>query len=95
MPSCKEHSNLSKARTEKPFTELHEWMNEEYKNTNIYPKRHDITKIPRNIKIVKEKFGDDAVKEFLYHIKEDYEENRAYKIIRIISIIKRAIFKGR
>lgn len=95
MPKISEHARLSKIRTGKLFLELHKWMNEEYKNPNIHPKRHDITKIPRNLRIVREKFGDDAIEEFLYHIKEDYEENRVYKIIKLISTIKRAIFKGR
>lgn len=91
MPSCKEHAKLSKVRIGKPFTELHEWMNEEYSNPNI-PKRHDIIKIPSNLETVKEKFGDEAVEEFLYHIKEDYENNPVHKIIKVLSTLKRAVF---
>ena len=92
MPSDKEHAKLSKARTGKPFIELHKWMNEEYTNSRIQTKRHEITNIPKNIEIVREKFGDEAVKEFLYHLKEDYEYNNAYKLMRSLSIIKRTIF---
>jgi len=91
MPKIGEHARLSKIRTGKPFLELHKWMNEEYKNTNIYPKRHDITKIPRNLEIVKEKFGNGAVEEFLSHIKEDYENNKVYQIIKLLSAVKRGV----
>ena len=91
MPSDKKHAKLSKARTGKPFIELHKWMNEEYTNSRIQTKRHEITNIPKNIEIVRGKFGDEAVKEFLYHIREDYEDNDAYKMIKLLSGIKRTI----
>ena len=35
--------------------------------------------------------GKDAVKEYLHHIKEDYEENIAYKTMKLLSKIKRAM----
>lgn len=90
MPSIKKHMDLSLKRTGKSFRELHMWMEEEHKilNTN---NRHDIIQIPKNVKIVRNKFGDDAINEFLYHIKEDYENNRAYKIINILGRIKKKI----
>lgn len=87
MPSPVEHDKLSKARTGKSFIELHEWMDEEYNCPDI-PKRHDITKIPKNLENVKEKFGDGSIEEFLHHIKEDYEENKVYKAIKILSNLK-------
>ena len=90
MPSPNEHAKLSKSRTGKSFIELHKWMNEEYNNHNL-PKRHDITKIPENLKIVQSKFGEGATQEFLYHIKEDYERNKAYKLVKLLSSIKRAV----
>src|SRR3989338_6966044 len=91
MPSPNKHAKLSKSRTGKSFIELHKWMDEEYNNPNL-PKRHDITKIPENLKIVQSKFGDEAAKELLYHIKEDYERNKAYKLIKLLSAIKKAVF---
>lgn len=90
MPSLIKHSDLSTARTGKPFMELHEWIEEDHKDTNI-PKRHDIIRIPENMEIVKEKFGEGASEEFLYHIKEDYEENVAYKMVLSLLRIKRAV----
>lgn len=90
MPSDKKHARLSAKRTGKPFLELHEWMNEDY-SKNINPKRHEITSILENIKVVEKRFGSEAVQEFLYHIKEDYEENKVHRLIKLLSIIKRAI----
>jgi len=92
MPSPKRHAVLSKKRTGKDFIELHKWMDEEYCNKEIKPKRHEITNILENAKIVKEKFGNESIKEFLHHIKEDYEENLGYKTIKKISAAKRLVF---
>ena len=88
MPSIEKHIKLSLKRTGKPFRELHIWMEEEHKTLNTN-NRHDIIQIPKNLEIVRKKFGDDAVNELLYHIKEDYENNKAYKIINILGRIKK------
>ena len=88
MPSIEKHIKLSLKRTGKPFGELHMWMEEEHKTLNTN-NRHDIIQIPKNLEIVRKKFGDDAVNELLYHIKEDYENNRAYKIINTLGRIKK------
>ncbi|MAG08455.1 hypothetical protein CMO89_03205 [Candidatus Woesearchaeota archaeon] len=92
MPNDEEHTKLSRLRTGKSFIELHKWMNEDYKNPDIHPKRHDIIKIPQNLEIVREKFGNKAVEEFLYHIKEDYEKNIVYKVFKTLSAIKCMFF---
>ncbi len=70
MPPVKDHVKSSFKRTGKGYKELHEWMDFEYKNPSRL-KRHEITNIPENIKIVEKNFGEDAVREFLWHIKED------------------------
>ena len=46
--------------------------------------RHDILKIPKFLSFVEDKFGKAGVQEYLYHIKEDYEKSRAYKLAKII-----------
>ena len=43
-----------------------------------------ILKIPKFLSFVEEKFGKVGVQEYLYHIKEDYEKSRAYKLAKII-----------
>lgn len=81
MPPINEHIKLSLKRTGKEYRELHGWMDSEYKNPSGL-RRHEIINIPENIKTVEKNFGRDAVKEFLWHIKDDC--NQAKGIIRRI-----------
>ncbi|HLD37233.1 MAG TPA: hypothetical protein VJA86_01455 [Candidatus Nanoarchaeia archaeon] len=86
MPPVKEHAKSSFRRTGRSYAELHEWMDSEYKNPSGL-RRHEIINIPENIKIVEKRFGSDAVKEFLWHIKEDFSPPRGI-VRRIMSEIK-------
>ena len=83
MPPVKEHAKSSFRRTGKAYRELHEWMDSEYKNPSGL-RRHEIINILDNIKIVEKNFGRDAVKEFLWHIKEDFSKQKGI-VRRIIS----------
>ncbi|MBI2046931.1 hypothetical protein HYT26_02085 [Candidatus Pacearchaeota archaeon] len=83
MPPVKEHIKSSFRRTGKAYRELHEWIDSEYKNPSGL-RRHEIINIPENIKIVEKDFGRDAVKEFLWHIKEDFSQPKGI-VRRIIS----------
>lgn len=70
MPPLDVHLKNSKERTGKEYSELHHWIDDDkVKAADI----HDISKIPENIKYVQEKWGEEAVKEFVLHIKEDME----------------------
>ena len=80
MPSIKRHIELSLKRTGKEFREVHEWLdgkNISYKDRVI---RHNITNIPQFLLIVENQFGKDGVREYLQHIKDDYENHIALKI---------------
>lgn len=70
MPPLDVHLKNSKERTGKDFEGLHHWIDDDKTKA---PDMHDISKIPENIKYVHEKWGDEAVKEFVLHIKEDME----------------------
>ena len=83
MPPVKDHIKSSFRRTGKDYRELHEWMDSEYKNPSGL-KRHDIINIPENMKIVEKNFGKDAVKEFLWHLKEDNSQSKGI-IRRVIN----------
>ena len=53
--------------------------------------RHRITNVPKFVPIVERKFGKDAVKEYLRHIEDDYENNvvlRVWKILRRLLVRK-------
>jgi len=83
MPPVKYHTKSSLKRTGKEYRELHEWMDSEYKNS-FGLRRHEIINIPDNIKTIEKDFGKDAVKEFLWHIKDDYESNILLKFWKIL-----------
>ena len=72
MPRLKQHIANSRERTGQTFEELHKWIDEpqEYLEVDHRAERHSTFYIPA----VRKKFGDDAVKEFLLHIAEDYQE---------------------
>lgn len=80
MPKPEEHDKLSMKRSGKSFLELHKWLDGE----NCI-KIHDIVQIRENIAVIKEKFGEESITEFLYHLKEDYENK--HKLIPIIKSI--------
>ncbi len=73
MPKVSEHMEHSKSRTGKTYQELHEWMDPWWENRALARERHDIIKIPENIQYVRERWSEEGVKEFLFHIKEDWE----------------------
>lgn len=70
MPPIDVHLKNSKQRTGREYEELHRWIDDDKVNA---PEIHDISKIPENIIYVCEKWGDEGVREFVFHIKEDME----------------------
>ena len=67
MPSIEKHAEISMKRTGKSFTEVHEWIDDpQHKN-----ERHDITKIPDTFQMFKEKYGEQAAKEYVQHLADD------------------------
>ena len=88
MPTINEHFKLSLKRTGKEYRELHEWVEGFNSTKEEKEERHDILKIPKFLSFIEKKFGKEGVQEYLYHIKEDYEESKAYKLAKIILKIK-------
>lgn len=70
MPPLDVHLKNSKERTGKEFEKLHHWIDDDKAKA---PDMHDIAKIPDNISYVREQWGEEAVGEFVLHIKEDIE----------------------
>lgn len=70
MPPLDAHLKNSKERTGKEYEELHHWMDDGKLKS---PEVHDISKIPENIKYISRKWGEEAITEFVLHIKEDME----------------------
>lgn len=88
MPSIETHIKLSLGRTGKEYREIHEWMNDKSISSEETAARHSIINIPRFLPIIESKFGKDYVNEYLYHIKDDYENHIALRIFRKLKRLK-------
>lgn len=64
------HLKNNKQRTGKEYEELHHWIDDDKQKA---AEIHDILRIPENVKYVREKWGEEAVQEFVLHVKEDME----------------------
>ena len=74
MPKFEKHCKISEKHTGERFEELHKWMDGPQKELGIShrTKRHDTSSISE----VRERWGDNGVREFLRHIEEDYKHTR-------------------
>jgi len=70
MPPLEVHLRNSKQRTGKEYEELHRWIDDDKVKA---PGIHDISKIPENIRYVREEWGEEAIGEFVLHLKEGME----------------------
>ncbi len=67
MPSIEKHAQISKQRTNEWHREVHEWVDDpQYKD-----ERHDITKIPETYQMFKDKYGEEAAREYVQHLADD------------------------
>ena len=80
MPAIEKHFELSFKRTGKNYKDLHEWLDGKDISKKERTERHDIINIQKFLLLVEEQFGKDAAREYLYHLKEDYENNKFFKL---------------
>jgi hypothetical protein len=67
MPSIEKHVERSKQRTSRSHRKVHEWIDDpQHKD-----ERHDITKIPDTFQMFKEKYGEEAAREYVQHLADD------------------------
>jgi hypothetical protein len=67
MPSIEKHIETSMKRTNKPYREIHEWIdNPEHKN-----ERHDITRVLEFSRMFEDKYGKEAAEEYVQHLADD------------------------
>jgi hypothetical protein len=64
MPSIEKHVEISLKRTGRKYLEVHEWIDDPA-NKNA---RNDITAIPDNFQMFKEKYGEEAAREYVQHL---------------------------
>lgn len=68
MPPIEKHGIVSLERTGKDFREVHEWLDGDPEKK---AERHDITKIYEHGKLIAERYGEEALQEYIQHIHDD------------------------
>lgn len=67
MPKTEKHFEISVQRTGKPYTEVHNWIDDpDHKD-----ERHDITKVLEVARMFEEKYGPEAANEYVQHLADD------------------------
>lgn len=67
MPSIEKHVEISLKRTGKQYLEVHQWIDDPATKNE----RHDINAIPDNFQMFKEKYGEEAAREYVQHLSDD------------------------
>lgn len=67
MPSIEKHVAASLKRTGREYLEVHQWIDDPEKKNE----RHDINAIPDNFQMFKEKYGEEAAREYVRHLSDD------------------------
>lgn len=68
MPPVDKHIKTSLEKTGKEYKDIHEWLD---KGPETKAERHDITKIYEYGKMIEEKYGQEALQEYIRHIHDD------------------------
>jgi len=68
MPHIDSHVKTSIGKTGKEYREVHEWLDAD---PDKKAERHDITKIYEHGAMIKERFGEEGLAEYLQHINDD------------------------
>ncbi len=68
MPPIDKHVKKSMEKTGKDYKNVHEWIDGDPEKK---AERHDITKIYEYGKMIEEKYGKEALQEYIQHIHDD------------------------
>lgn len=68
MPPIEKHLKASIEKTGKDYKNVHEWLDGDPAKK---AERHDITKIYEYGKMIEEKYGKEALQEYIRHIHDD------------------------
>lgn len=68
MPTIENHLQISVKRTGKDYRDVHEWIDGDPEKK---AERHDITRIYEYGKMFEEKYGKEALQEYIQHIHDD------------------------
>jgi hypothetical protein len=67
MPSIEKHADISKQRTGKSYQQVHEWIDDPQHKEE----RHDITRVLEFSRMFREKYGEEAAREYVQHLADD------------------------
>jgi len=67
MPSIEKHADSSKRRTGKAYQEVHEWIDD----PRHKEERHDVTRVLEFSRMLEEKYGEEAAREYVQHLADD------------------------
>ena len=67
MPSIEKHVEISKQRTGKAYHQVHEWIDDPQHKEE----RHDITRVLEFSHMFREKYGEEAAREYVQHLADD------------------------
>ena len=68
MPPIDKHLKTSIERTGKDYKDVHEWIDGD---PSRKAERHDITKISEYGRMIEEKYGKEALQEYIQHLHDD------------------------
>lgn len=68
MPPIEKHLKTSIERTGKDYRDVHEWIDGDPEKK---AERHDITMIYEYGEMIREKYGEEALHEYIRHIRDD------------------------
>ena len=67
MPSIEKHVEISKQRTGKAYHQVHEWIDDPQHKEE----RHNITHVLEFSHMFREKYGEEAAREYVQHLADD------------------------
>ncbi|RLB84430.1 MAG: hypothetical protein DRH26_19240, partial [Deltaproteobacteria bacterium] len=73
MPPTIQHYKSSLERTGNEWRDIHDWVDD----PNHKNEHHDFTRIADFTPIIREKFGEEGVAEYINHIREDMDKKFA------------------
>jgi hypothetical protein len=69
MPPTEKHVATSRRRAGQDYAELHNWIDDPVHKND----RHDFSRIWENGLLVRERFGEEGVREYIEHLRQDME----------------------
>lgn len=67
MPSIEKHADISKQSTGTTYQQVHEWIDDPQHKEE----RHDITRVLEFSQMFREKYGEEAAREYVQHLADD------------------------